>query len=334
MINLSNLEDSMKIKQLIIISCTPFFLTAGQAQQVQMTFKVMAEYGAPIENATVSMTTLVRHEKGEGFGRDVHSSITAVTDTNGMATLYASTTSPIVGYGVRPLSGYYKTSGGEYIFKAAKDGHWQPQSPIVEMVLRPILDPVPMYAKRVDTHIKKPSLKYSYDLMAGDWVAPEGKGQTADLFFEVDGYWKTNNDYDSTLTISFANPMDGIQPFTTVEGSEFLSPRESPIDGYQDKIELRRVRKPGQLSPAWIDDNQKRTNYFFRVRTVLDENGTIKSALYGKIYGGFKFGGAADNCYLTGDYYLNSELNSRNMEFDPKRNLFKDLKPMESVSAP
>ena len=83
--------------------------------------------------------------------------------------------------------------------------------------------------------------------------------------------------------------------------------------------------KPEQLSPEWIDDTDKEGNYFFRIRTLLDEQGKIKSALYGKIYGNFKFGGATEGGFLNWDYYLNPEFNSLNMEFDPERNLFRNL---------
>jgi hypothetical protein len=60
------------------------------------------------------------------------------------------------------------------------------------------------------------------------------------------------------------------------------------------------------------------------VRTVLDEQGNVKSALYGKIYGDF----------MHFSYYLNPTPNSRNVEFDPKRNLSKNLSNMEGVSEP
>ena len=56
-------------------------------------------------------------------------------------------------------------------------------------------------------------------------------------------------------------------------------------------------------------------NYFFRVHTVLDENGNVKSALYGKIYGDF----------MQFHY-------SRNVEF--KQNLTKNINPLEGVSEP
>jgi hypothetical protein len=60
------------------------------------------------------------------------------------------------------------------------------------------------------------------------------------------------------------------------------------------------------------------------VRTVLDEMGNIKSAHYGKIYGDF----------MQFKYYLNPTPNDRNIEFDPKRNLLKNLKAMEQVREP
>jgi hypothetical protein len=46
----------------------------------------------------------------------------------------------------------------------------------------------------------------------------------------------------------------------------------------------------------------------------LDEQGNIKSAHYGKIYGDF----------LNFCYYFNPDSNSLNMEFDPGRNLASD----------
>ena len=65
-------------------------------------------------------------------------------------------------------------------------------------------------------------------------------------------------------------------------------------------------------------------NYFFRVHTVLDENGNIKSVLYGKIYGDF----------LKFSYYLNPTPNDRSVEFDPKQNILKNLGEFEQVTEP
>ena len=65
-------------------------------------------------------------------------------------------------------------------------------------------------------------------------------------------------------------------------------------------------------------------NYYFRVRTKLDENGNVVSARYGKIYGDF----------MQFSYYFNPTPNDRNVEFDPKQNLMTNLKPDEGVNEP
>jgi hypothetical protein len=44
--------------------------------------------------------------------------------------------------------------------------------------------------------------------------------------------------------------------------------------------------------------------------------------------------GTANHPKVLFTYYLNPTPNDRNMEFDPKQNLFKDLKPMEEVKDP
>jgi hypothetical protein len=64
----------------------------------------------------------------------------------------------------------------------------------------------------------------------------------------------------------------------------------------------------------------------------MDASGNVTSALYGKIYGDFSQDIGNDAVRFT--YYLNPEPNSRNMEFDPKQNLFKNLPPLEQVTAP
>jgi hypothetical protein len=145
--------------------------------------------------------------------------------------------------------------------------------------------------------------------------------------------------YDSTLTISFSNDGDGIQSVASTGGGLRL-PRQAPTNGYSPTLvkhefetatnilhETRAVRQSNFSADA---------NYFFRVRTKKDSDGNIDSALYGKIYG--EFGGYADMgktmFRLNFTYYINPEPNSRNMEFNTKSNLFKNLSSLEQVSAP
>lgn len=65
-------------------------------------------------------------------------------------------------------------------------------------------------------------------------------------------------------------------------------------------------------------------NYFIRVRTVRDKEGKITSALYGKVHGDFRWfiGARVPKSGLAFTYYLNPD-GTRNIEFDPNRNLLK-----------
>ena len=73
--------------------------------------------------------------------------------------------------------------------------------------------------------------------------------------------------------------------------------------------------------------------YFaFRTRVKLDKNGDIKEANYGKIYGPINYGNGVRKIQFT--YYFNPTPNDRNLEFNPKANLFKNLTSLEEVSAP
>jgi hypothetical protein len=107
-----------------------------------------------------------------------------------------------------------------------------------------------------------------------------------------------------------------------VEGlSELKSSREAPVGGYQPQWVQTDNRLPGKPIKTNRDSHH---NYFFRVRTILDEHGNVKSALYGKIYGDF----------MQFTYYLNPTPNHRNVEFDPKQNLLKRFGGEQAVHAP
>jgi hypothetical protein len=189
--------------------------------------------------------------------------------------------------------------------------------------------------------------------MAGDWVAPDGKGQVADLLFNFaritngvvkEGPYNRSDNFlyrqlrDNSLTISFSNEGDGIQSVAATGGGLRL-PREAPANGYSPKLIKRdfeiatnTVVITSETKVVRHSDFNRDANYFFRVRTKTDGKGDITNALYGKIYG--DFGENIGNGQINFTYYLNPEPNSRNMEFNTKSNLFKNLSSLERVSAP
>jgi hypothetical protein len=191
-------------------------------------------------------------------------------------------------------------------------------------MLKKVGKPIPMYAKGINTHVPALDKPVGFDLMAGDWVAPHGKGVDADILFTGHFDKRADGESDFTLTVNFPKAGDGIQEFSidrSQGNSGLQSPHEAPTDGYQPQWVQTDNRKPGKPIETNRDSNR---NYFFRVRTVLDSNGNVKSALYGKIYGDF----------MQFRYYLNPTPNSRGVEFDPSKNLLQKLGPGEGVNVP
>jgi hypothetical protein len=244
-----------------------------------------------------------------------------------------------IGYSVEPLHGYYDDQGAQTNFTNILNGRWHPWDPVIDIKLKKIGNPIALYAKKFNARKPDRGLlvgqPIGYDLMKGDWVAPSGKGETADLIFRLDrtlGGIAENNAqiYDATLTVSFSREGDGIQsifadPF---KGSQLFMPRFAPENGYGTNMICRSyIRQDGSRGGRTRSDQ----NYFFRVRTKKDNNGKIISTLYGKIHGEIEWDWQGRIKFA---YYLNPTPNDRNMEFDSQRNLFGRLPSLERAYGP
>jgi hypothetical protein len=338
-----------------------FFLNSVYAQQrhtAQLTIQVKDNDGNPVSGVEVGASTISGHKAGPEFGTDEYRTVTDKTDANGSTTLtipcfvdYGSV-SMGVAYGVmvgaEPKPGFYQSEGLSYgiHFTNVVSGKWQPWSPTLEVVMQKVGIQVPMYAKRVwDAQIPSQGRPVGFDLMVGDWVAPDGKGQVADLLLgfsektngavQVPHYPGEHQLLDNALNISFSNAGDGIQSLAATSGGLRL-PREAPINEYRSTLMKRDFETVTnvmrEVSVVRHSDFNRDANYFFRVRTKMDDQGNITNALYGKIYGEFNPDFRQGRIGFT--YYLNPETNSRNMEFNTKSNLFRNLSSLEQVSAP
>jgi len=233
-------------------------------------------------------------------------------------------------YWVADFPSFYNESG-KYIFKGATMGNWQPWNPTVQLVMEAIGVQVPMYATGSDDLAMPAQGKpVGYDLMVGDWLAPFGKGETPDFIFQWDtvrvGAMTTNY-----LTLRFPNEGDGIQ-FVAKTGTGLILPRLAPVDGYEPMLIKWESTEHGTNArvPFVKGDSNYRYAawYLFRIRTKMDSNGKIVSAFYGKLTGD-DFGHNLRQGKFDFTYCLNPEPNSRNMEFDPKRNLFGKPSPFK-----
>ena len=229
------------------------------------------------------------------------------------------------------IEGYYPSRIYRFMMTGINGNHWEPWPVEVNLIMKKIGNPHPMYVVRPGDGMrfdfpKKNSASYGFDLFKMDWIAPNGKGINADFILEArKGDFKALNDLPpGILHLFFSNQHDGIISMTKAPlgGSELISPQNAPIIGYLKEFgfssdPLSDGLFPGieLVSRAWI----------FRIRTKVDENGKVMSAYYGKIQDHpdvllFPQGPA-----FRMTYYLNGKENDRSLEWDMKTNLFKDL---------
>ena len=119
-------------------------------------------------------------EPGWGWGAGKDNVVEGRTDTNGLCVLTGDGNGGSVGISAHQ-DGYYWSSG--YIMQftnlvGVADKKWQPWNPTVEVVLKPIGNPIPMYVKRVwEKTVPTNELSGGFDLMVGDWVDRTEKGK-------------------------------------------------------------------------------------------------------------------------------------------------------------
>lgn len=277
----------------------------GMERTFQVTFQVVNDEGEPV----IGAKTAVSWENAKATKPSERiKSTEGVTDQDGCVTLEGKTFSSGVSYGASK-EGYYAAWGLRYHFKDTRFLRWQPWNPTIEVVLKRKKNPVPMYAKRLALALPKLDEPVGYDFMAGDWTAPHGRGRNPDMIFVGELHNEGERKFDWRLHVTFPNPGDGIQRFTPdSESAVFRSAYEAPAEGYSSEWKLRRWRD-GPAAPEQTTFDRK-GGYFFRIRAESDKDGKVTKALYGKIYGDF----------FDMTYYLNPD-GTRNMEYDPKRNL-------------
>jgi hypothetical protein len=282
-------------------------------------FNVIDDIGRPIADAQVLVGYLQTNQ------------ITGLTDTNGTFSVSHDDRSWALGFLVNK-SGYYS----DYVhYELFKPGQFDDSKVAANrnstqvMILRKIGNPIPLYAEQAHIKLKDEDKPIGFDLMAGDLATPYGRGFHTDMFFTVHRKIINEHKYNCVLDITFPNKGDGIvvaQP-EVITGSEFKTSRVAIKNGYESELNLH-----------YSDTNQPEPvfGYFIRTRTELDQNGNVKSALYGKINGNFRFyaGTIVPHSGMGFTYYLNPTPNDTNLEFDTKNNLIRDLKPLEEVKEP
>ena len=196
------------------------------------------------------------------------------------------------------------------------------------VVLKRILNPVPMYVRQIREIKPTHSEWWGYDMLVGDWTPPLGDGETRDIEVRYDLEVFTTNrvgvarEFDANIFFRFPGSGNGIQQVLqdTTSGSSYRMLYEAPLDGYVSQVAFRRTILLGRLQ---TNANRDQCHYF-RVRTKKDADGNILHALYGKMPG---------DLTEAWVYWLNPD-GTRNVEFDPDRNLFPPVRRYEGKFGP
>jgi hypothetical protein len=285
-----------------------------EARKVKVT--VTEEDGTPVKDANTTVRYL-------GYGKDGKTEKIGLTNALGVFVANGTTSGRM---SVRvEKDGYYMTNSGRLSRKNDHD---------VTYVLRKVMAPVPLYAKKALLEFPVNKKWLGYDFETADWVAPHGKGKKTMCLFQMDIKAPSGDEYTQELKIKFPDKADGIIKIPIIEerrSSNFTWLYEAPEANYKSEIAFVRQRL---LNKPLVFDSSK-FSYAMRVNTQLDEKGSVISANYVRISRGHKlFGVLASQQSFGLTYYYNPTPNDRNLEFDTQKNLFKNLDSTERVNEP
>lgn len=282
---------------------------------------VADDHGIPVSNATVSAVL------NPSWNARKYTTISEETETNGIAELEGTTIFPYIG-GVVNKNGYYQSgyklrfgetslhdNGGEsskaYYASKVKDGRWLPWNPTILVVLKKVRNPVRMILSYEHVRIPRMDEPLGFDLEKHDWVAPDGTGQRADMIVRFELISESSP--FRKLAVEFPGDMNGAY-VCKKDGYSILKSDYHAMTNMA--YEARIDNGEGKRGPAHIllggDDY-----LVFRIRSKVDEDGNLISALYGKIYGPFDYF-VASKSSMRLITFLNPVENDTNLEFDGK----------------
>jgi hypothetical protein len=266
-------------------SCVCAALKA-ELPEAKVTLRTVDETSHSISGVKVAVTFEMPKYRPGVWGSSEMLTKRGLSDNKGLFSATAKSGN-YVGYGAE-APGFYPSTGKPVEFLESKDGRWQPWDPTVVLILKKIVHPIPMYARRQETDIPSLSESAGFDLIEADWVVPHGRGKSSDFVFKITKHVNSFSDFGAEMLISFSNPADGIalMPVDTEGGSELRSSHSAPSVGYTSSLSLLQGNSKGG-GPYGLRAEEK--GYYFRVRTIVDDHGQIVSALYGKIYGRIEY---------------------------------------------
>lgn len=131
--------------------------------------KVTDEGGNPVQEAHLN----IRFSSNSG-------TVKGFTDDHGVFEIKAISNDGVI-LGDITKDGYYE-SGIAHSFYVTRLGMWQPWGKEFKVVMRPIVNPVPMYVRNHFFKVPEKGKEIGFDLEKADWVIPYGLGNPRTRF--------------------------------------------------------------------------------------------------------------------------------------------------------
>ena len=175
------------------------------------------------------------------------------------------------------------------------------------------INPTALYVRHHSGNISeglkfpKTSQWFEYDLKAGDWVQPKGKGIVADVKMRLNCDAKSlSNTYLELEAIEASAGFHIVDEI--ISYSELKLPHQASESNYVKTLVINGA------------DWENFRGIFIRSRVQLDKDSKITSANYGKIQGRITLNRQG---VIGFTHYFNGTPNDRNLEFDPSKNQLK-----------
>ena len=290
--------------------------------------RIVDDESNPVEGVNSKILSASFYDPPSGF-----------SDTNGMFSVYLKNIYLEIG-GYFTKEGYYQSKGKFWKWGMSGNSIIPPANTNFTIVLKRIIEPVPMKKREVLVYAPRLGKTVGFDFEIGDLVAPDGKGEIADILFTTSKDYVADDDFTLYVNIEFIGEQTGILPFSYDfnEGAGYALksdlPPPSPIapgTGYGKTLECvskcsppsewNRTRRPSHyayMKNVWTGSSVENRKWIFRTRTVLDDDGKIIAANYGWTTTDIKLSAKPNSDYnelgIALTYYYNPDPNSRSLE--------------------
>ena len=274
-------------------------------------FRVVDDLGNPVSRARIDGQWGTPSSNAATFEGE--------TDTNGVFSVKGVSRDMLM-YTVKK-EGFYSSHGevryvDTWAVPAVKNGVWQPSNVERRVVLKRVRNleklAVPSREKIMECKVPVQDEWIPFDLEVFDWNAPYGTGRFPDVLLRFhERKTRAWNDFTSTMDVCFTNnPYAGAYELKKDLFSDFKTVYKVDSNAvYRSNFAYKCERTAsGQKTVRMLGRN---SYLVFRTRTLVDEDGNLKSAHYGVIQGEWAFNGKSmsfsDGCFNAHENDVNVE---------------------------